>query len=80
MLKNMAASEIKRMTTDGKTAIQKKIVKKIIYGVKTRLEISIGNLDPTIIFVILEWLLLVYWPRLISLIFLRGYPIDRVNL
>ena len=40
MLKNMAASEIKRMTTDGKTAIQKKIVKKIIYGVKTRLDLN----------------------------------------
>ena len=54
------------------------IVKKIIYGVKF-IWISIGNLDPTIIFVILEWLLLVYWSRSISLVFLRGSPLDRRN-
>jgi len=53
-------------------------VKKIIYGVKF-IWISIGNLDPTIIFVILEWLLLVYWSRSISLVFLRGSPLDRRN-
>ena len=53
-------------------------MKKIIYGVKF-IWISIGNLDPTIIFVILEWLLLVYWSRSISLVFLRGSPLDRVN-
>ena len=46
----------------------RQIVKKIIYGVKF-IWISIGNLDPTIIFVILEWLLLVYWYRSISLVF-----------
>ena len=51
-------------------------MKKIIYGVKF-IWISIGNLDPTIIFVILEWLLLVYWSRSISLVFLRGSPLDR---
>ena len=45
-------------------------MKKIIYGVKF-IWISIGNLDPTIIFVILEWLLLVYWSRSISLVFLE---------
>ena len=53
-------------------------IKKIIYGVKF-IWISIGNLDPTIIFVILEWLLLVYWSRSISLVFLRGSPLDRRN-
>ena len=53
-------------------------MKKIIYGVKF-IWISIGNLDPTIIFVILEWLLLVYWSRSISLVFLRGSPLDRRN-
>ena len=51
---------------------------KIIYGVKF-IWISISNLDPTIIFVILEWLLLVYWSRSISLVFLRGSPLDRRN-
>ena len=56
----------------------RQIVKKIIYGVKF-IWISIGNLDPTIIFVILEWLLLVYWSRSISLVFLRGSPLDRRN-
>ena len=79
MLKNMTASEIKRMTTDGKTVSEfnyirvRQIVKKIIYGVKF-IWISIGNLDPTIIFVILEWLLLVYWSRSISLVFLIYSP------
>ena len=53
-------------------------MKKIIYGVNF-IWISIGNLDPTIIFVILEWLLLVYWSRSISLVFLRGSPLDRRN-
>ena len=56
----------------------RQIVKKIIYGVKF-IWISIGNLDPAIIFVILEWLLLVYWSRSISLVFLRGSPLDRRN-
>ena len=48
----------------------RQIVKKIIYGVKF-IWISIGNLDPTIIFVIQEWLLLVYWSRLFLLVFFR---------
>ena len=56
----------------------RQIVKKIIYGVNF-IWISIGNLDPTMIFVILEWLLLVYWSRSISLVFLRGSPLDRRN-
>ena len=69
-------------STDGDSEFNqiraRQIVKKIIYGVKF-IWISIGNLDPTIIFVILEWLLLVYWSRSISLVFLRGSPLDRVN-
>ena len=67
---NMTASESTDDDSEFNQIRVRQIVKKIIYGVKF-IWISIGNLDPTIIFVILEWLLLVYWPRLISLIFLR---------
>ena len=75
---NMTASESTDDDSEFNQIRVRQIVKKIIYGVKF-IWISIGNLDPTIIFVILEWLLLVYWSRSISLVFLRGSPLDRVN-
>ena len=75
---NMTASESTDDDSEFNQIRVRQIVKKIIYGVKF-IWISIGNLDPTIIFVILEWLLLVYWSRSISLVFLRGSPLDRRN-
>ena len=53
---NITASESTDDDSEFNQIRVRQIVKKIIYGVKF-IWISIGNLDPTIIFVILEWLL-----------------------